>query len=64
MSIDASSIMPLVPLIGGVVTWAVFSLLMYACIRNVDKGRERSAEDAWWDDEESTAERRSGKHLS
>lgn len=43
--------MPFVPLLGAVVTFVVFSLLMYACIRNIDKHKEESASDDWWDDE-------------
>ena len=57
MSTDISSIMSLVPAIGAVITLFVFSLLMYACIRNVDQGIKKAAQDDWWDDEE-TAERR------
>ena len=64
MSIDTSFIMSLVPLIGAVVTLVVFSLLMYACIRNVDQGKKKAAQDDWWDDEERVAERRVGEPLS
>jgi len=61
MAIDTSSIMSLVPVIGGLVSWVVFSLLMYACIRNVDQGKKKAAEDDWWDDEVSAAECRVGE---
>ena len=64
MSIDSSSIMSLVPIIGAVVTLVVFSLLMYACIRNVDQGKKKAAQEDWWDDEKSVAEHRVGKPSS
>jgi len=63
VSTDISSIMSLVPAIGAVITLFVFSLLMYACIRNVDQGKKKAAQDDWWDDEE-TAERRTGEPSS
>lgn len=63
MSIDTSSIMSLVPVIGAVITLVVFSLLMYACIRNVDQGKKKAAEDDWWDDGKSAAECRNGESL-
>lgn len=50
--------MPLVPLLGAVVTFMVFSLLMYACIRNIDQQKKESASDDWWDDEENVEEPR------
>ena len=64
VSIDTSSIMSLVPIMGAAVTFVVFSLLMYACIRNVDQGVKKAAQDDGWGDEESVAKRRVGKPLS
>jgi len=64
VSIDTSSIMSLVPIIGAVVTLVVFSLLMYACIRNVDQAVENAALDDVWDDDESVADRRVGEGSS
>ena len=60
VSVDHSSLMSLVPIIGAAVTVVVFSLIMYACIRNIDQGKTKAAQDDWWDDEESPAERRVG----
>ena len=64
MSIDTSSIMSLVPIIGAAVTLVVFALLMYACIRNVDEGVKKAARDDWWGDDESATERRIGEPSS
>ncbi len=61
MFIDTSSLMSLVPVIAAVVTLVVFSLLMYACIRNVDQGIRKAAQDDGWGDDESVAERRIGE---
>ena len=56
--------MSLVPVIGAVVTLVVFSLLMYACIRNVDQGIKKAALDDGWGDDDSPAERRVGEPSS
>lgn len=56
--------MPLVPLLGAVVTFVVFSLLMYACIRNIDKQKKESASDDWWNDEENGEGSRVGSSSS
>ncbi len=61
MAVDSSYIMSLVPIIGAVVTFFVFSLIMYAYIRNIDRGRTKSAQDDWWDDEENEADPRFGE---
>ena len=64
MSVDGSSLMSLVPIIGAAVTLVVFCLIMYACIRNVDEGKTSAKQDDWWGDEESSAERQVGEPSS
>lgn len=59
---EISSLMPLVPLIGAVATFIVFSLLMYLCIRNIDKLNREAASDDWLDDDESVEEPRRNRH--
>lgn len=57
MSIADSYFMSLVPLLGAVFAGGVFSLLMYACIRNVDREKMRVAQDEWWNADESVVDR-------
>lgn len=64
MSADNSYIMSLVPIIGAVVTFVVFFLIMCACIRNIDQGRTKAVQDDWWEDEENEAEPRFGEPSS
>lgn len=56
--------MSLVPIIGAVVTFVVFFLIMCACIRNIDQGRTKAVQDDWWEDEENEAEPRFGEPSS
>ncbi len=64
MSADNSYIMSLVPIIGAVVTFVVFFLIMCACIRNIDQRRTKAVQDDWWEDEENEAEPRFGEPSS
>ena len=52
MSFNASIVMSHLPIIGAVVAFVVFFLLMRTCIRKIDQEEEQAAGDDWWNDEE------------
>lgn len=56
MSFNTSFVMSHLPIIGAVVTFVVFFLLMRLCIRKIDQEEEQAEQADWWDDEEVSAE--------
>lgn len=56
MSFNTSFVMSHLPIIGAVVTFVVFFLLMRLCISKIDEEEQADQAD-WWDDEEVSAER-------
>ena len=52
MSFNTSFVMSHLPIIGAVVTFVMFFLLMRLCIRKIDQEEELAEQADWWDDEE------------